>query len=144
MISRLPDPELDPAFYDSIPAKRFFAWVVDVTLIALLALLASLLTLGLLLWVFPLVYLALSFAYRSLTISSWSATPGMRLMNLELRNQRGEILAPTEAVFHSGVYLFCWGFGILQMISVGLMALQPSHRGLHDMFLGTAAINRPR
>jgi hypothetical protein len=30
----LPDPDYDAAFYDGVPAKRFFAWIVDVILIA--------------------------------------------------------------------------------------------------------------
>ena len=46
----LPDPEYDHAFYDGVPAKRFFAWIVDVILIALVSLILGLLTLTVLLW----------------------------------------------------------------------------------------------
>ena len=140
----LPDPDYDPAFYEGIPAKRFVAWIVDVAIIAIISLILGLLTLTLLLWIWPVLYLGVSFLYRSATIGTGSATWGMRLMNIELRTAMGLRLSPGEAVIHTGLYLF-WSVSlILQLISIGLIAASPQHQGLHDHILGTAAINRPR
>lgn len=144
MPAALPDPDYDHAFYDGVPAKRFFAWVIDIVLIGTITLVLGLLTLTLLLWIWPIVYFAVSFLYRSLCIAGGSATLGMRVMNIELRNAQGARLTPPEAAFHTGLYLVSWSFFILQMISIFLMATTARHQGLHDNLLGTAAINRPR
>ena len=140
----LPDPDHDAAFYEGIPAKRFVAWIVDVVIISIISLILGLLTLTLLLWIWPILYLGVSFLYRAATIGSGSATLGMRLMSIELRNAQGLRFSPTEAVVHTGLYLF-WSVSlILQFISIGLILASPRHQGLHDHILGTAAINRPR
>jgi uncharacterized RDD family membrane protein YckC len=140
----LPDPEYDHAFYDGVPAKRFFAWIVDVILIAAVSLILGLLTLTVLLWVWPILYFTVSFLYRSATIGTGSATLGMRLMNIELRNGLGQRLSGGEAMVHTGLYLFLSASLILQLISIGLMLASRRHQGLHDHILGSAAINRPR
>jgi uncharacterized RDD family membrane protein YckC len=139
----LPDPDYDHAFYDGVPAKRFFAWVVDVILIATVSLILGLLTLTVLLWIWPILYLTVSFLYRSATIGARSATIGMRLMNIELRNGLGQRFSGGEAMIHTGLYLFLSASMILQLLSIGLMAGSARHQGLHDHILGTAAINRP-
>jgi len=143
-MSTLPDPEYQSVFYDGVPAKRFFAWLIDVVLITLLALILSLLTLTLLFWIWPLLYLALSFAYRTITISGGSATIGMRIMNIELRGPTGARLTPSEAVWHTATYLVCMSFALPQILSAVLIVIGNRHQGLHDHLLGTAAINRPR
>jgi uncharacterized RDD family membrane protein YckC len=53
----------------------------------------GLLTLTVLLWVWPILYFTVSFLYRSATIGAGSATLGMRLMNIELRNGLGQRLS---------------------------------------------------
>lgn len=142
--SGLPDPDYDSAFYDGIPAKRFIAWIVDVAIISAISLIIGLLTLTVLLWIWPILYLGVSFLYRAATIGSSSATWGMRLMNIELRNSLGQRLSAGEAVIHTGLYLFWSVSMILQLISIGLIAASRRHQGLHDHILGSAAINRPR
>ncbi len=140
----LPDPDYDRAFYDGVPAKRFFAWLVDVAIIATISLILGFLTLTVLLWIWPILYATVAFLYRSATIASGSATLGMRLMNLELRNALGQRLSGGEAVFHTGLYLILSISLVLQLISIGLIGFSRRHQGLHDHVLGTAAINRPR
>ena len=142
--SGLPDPEYDHAFYDGVPAKRFFAWLVDVAIVASISLILGLLTLTVLLWVWPILYLTVAFLYRSGTIGAGSATLGMRLMNLELRNGLGQRFTPGEAMVHTGLYLLLSASMILQLVSIALIAASRRHQGLHDHILGTAAINRPR
>ncbi|MGI3184890.1 RDD family protein [Nioella aestuarii] len=144
MTSTLPDPDRQAIFYEGIPAKRLFAWVVDVGLIFLAMLLLGVLTLSLAWFLWPLFWLATSFLYRSISIASGSATLGMRLMNIELRNAQGERLNGTEAMMHTGGYLLCASFFLPQVLSIGMIALSQRHQSLPDAFLGTAAINRPR
>lgn len=144
MSHALPDPHYDAAFYDGVPAKRLFAWVIDVVIIVAISLLLGLLTLTVLLWFWPLLYAMVAFLYRSATITSMSATLGMRMMNLELRNGLGHRLSGGEAMVHTGLYMFLSVSVLLQLISIGLIAGTARHQGLHDHILGSAAINRPR
>ena len=57
MPNALPDPDYDHAFYDGVPAKRFFAWLVDVIIVTAITFTLGLFTLSLLWWVWPLVYI---------------------------------------------------------------------------------------
>jgi len=144
MHTALPDPDHDHAFYDGIPAKRLFAWLVDVILVTTATFLLGVVTLSLLWWFWPIVYIAVAFLYRAGTIASGSATLGMRLMNIELRGATGSRFAGGEAMLHTLAYLVCSGFVILQLISVAMMGFGARHQGLHDLLLGSVAINRPR
>ncbi|MAX73177.1 MAG: hypothetical protein CMH66_05820 [Nioella sp.] len=143
MSSALPDPDRQSVFYDGIPPKRLMAWVVDVVLILVMMLIIGVLTLTVAFWLWPLFWVATSFVYRAITIGSASATLGMRLMNIELRNATGARLTGTEAMLHTGAYLLCASFFLPQALSVAMIALGERHQSLPDLFLGTAAINRP-
>lgn len=143
MSSALPDPDYDSAFYDGVPAKRLFAWVIDVIIVTAITFLLGLLTLSLLWWVWPLVYVAVTFLYRAGTISSGSATLGMRLMNIELRNALGRRFTGGEAILHTLAFMVCTAFVVLQIISVAMMGLGSRHQGLHDLLIGSVMINRP-
>lgn len=144
MPAALPDPDYDHVYYDGIPAKRLFAWVVDVIIVGTITFLLGLVTLSLLWWIWPLVYITVAFLYRAGTIASGSATLGMRLMNIELRGPMGARFSGGEAVLHTLAYLVCSGLMLLQLISVVMMGFGARHQGLHDLLLGSAAINRPR
>jgi uncharacterized RDD family membrane protein YckC len=140
----LPDPDYDHAFYDGVPAKRLLAWVIDVVLVTAITVLLGLVTLSMLWWVWPLTFIAANFVYRAGSVATWSATPGMRLMNIELRNAMGARFDGGEAMLHTLAYMVATGFVILQLVSVVMMAFGPRHQGLHDLLIGAAAINRPR
>jgi uncharacterized RDD family membrane protein YckC len=144
MSTALPDPDYDHAFYDGVPAKRLFAWVVDVLIVTVVTFILGLLTLSVLWWIWPLTFIAVSFLYRAGSIAAWSATPGMRLMNIELRNSMGARFSGGEAVLHTLAFMVATGFVILQIISIVMMVLGSRHQGLHDILIGSAAINRPR
>jgi uncharacterized RDD family membrane protein YckC len=144
MSTALPDPDYDHAFYDGVPAKRLFAWVVDVLIVTVITFILGLLTLSVLWWIWPLTFIAVSFLYRAGSIAAWSATPGMRLMNIELRNSMGARFSGGEAVLHTLAFMVATGFVILQIISIVMMVLGSRHQGLHDILIGSAAINRPR
>ena len=141
--SSLPDPTLYPGYYAGVMTKRFFAWLVDIALIALItSVFASLpLFLGWFFW--PLLFALVSFAYRTITLSRSSATLGMRVFNIELRNNAAEKLESSEAVVHTVAYMISMTFFFPQLISVLMMLLNDRGQGLNDMLAGVTAINKP-
>lgn len=139
----LPDPDTQAGFYADVPAKRFFAWLLDSMVIFALSVLMIPLTFFAGLFVFPLLWFTVGLVYRIVTVTRRSATPGMRLMGIELRNSRGESFDLVTASLHTILYSVMLATLVLQVISIVLMLTGPRAQGLHDMLLGTAAINRP-
>ena len=146
-IGGLPHPVSDRRFYEGVPLRRLIAFGADAAASVLLGAVAGLafgiVTLGLGFFMFLPVILATGFLYRVVSIARWSATPGMLLTGIELRNRFGLPLLPVEALVHTALFTALAASGVLQVLSAGLMAVTPMGRGLHDMLLGTAAIHRP-
>ncbi|MCK8463690.1 RDD family protein [Aliiroseovarius sp. S1339] len=138
----LPDPETQAEFYQDVVFKRLLAWLIDVVLIFALCVLVSLLTFGIGFFLWGLIYLAVSFVYRVTTLTSQSATLGMRLAAIELRNHRGERFDRSTAALHTLGYFVSMSTFVLQVISIVMMFTTPRGQGLVDMVLGTAAVNR--
>lgn len=138
----LPDPVLHREFYDDVPMKRLFAWIVDTILILLLTVLVLPFTAFMGLFFFPFLAMLIGFAYRSITLTGRSATWGMRLMSIELRRQDGSRFDLPTAVMHTLVFSVLFSFLIPQVISIILMMTGARAQGLHDLVLGTAAVNR--
>ncbi|GAA6199075.1 RDD family protein [Aquicoccus sp. SU-CL01552] len=138
----LPDPDSQPQFYDSVPGKRLIAWVVDSAITFVLCLGAVLATAFVGLFIWPLLFLVLGFAYRVVTIASGSATWGMRFAGIELRDTTGARLDLGQAVAHTAGYTISVGIPILQVISVVMMLTGRRGQGLTDSVLGTVALNR--
>ncbi|MGB3553723.1 MAG: RDD family protein [Jannaschia sp.] len=139
----LPDPVDQPEFYSGILAKRSFAWLVDVALITVLTMIAGIVTftVGFFLW--PLFFLAIGFCYRVATLNSGSATWGMRLMGIELRDIGGERFDGSTTFLHVLGYYASWFFIVPGLASIAAMTMTGRRQGLTDLLLGTAAINRP-
>ena len=142
-LSRLPDPELQPEFYASVPTKRLIAWIVDTLLIGLVGIVLLPLTGFLALFFLPLFYLIVGFLYRVVTIGAWSATPGMALMSIEFRRHDGHPFDGAHALLHTLGFSVSVAFVLPQVISVVLMATGARGQGLTDVILGSTAINRP-
>jgi uncharacterized RDD family membrane protein YckC len=139
----LPDPVTEAAFYDGVTFKRAIAWLVDVVLIAVISALVVPFTAFTALFFFPFLMLVLGFLYRWATLAGGSATWGMRLMGIEIRERDGQRLTGTTALLHTLGYSVSVAMAPLQLISVVLMVVGGRGQGLTDMVLGTAAINRP-
>ncbi len=140
-MSHLPDPERQAAFYDGVTVKRGLAWVVDTVLIAVITLPISVFSIvGL--FILPLMFLIIGFLYRWMFIAGGSSTPGMRLMSIEFRNALGMRLDGGEAFLHTLGYTLISTTVILQLASIVLMFVSERGQGLHDMVLGTVALNR--
>lgn len=139
----LPDPVREAAFYRNVAAKRALAFVVDVALIFLIAVLVLPFTAFTALFFFPVFMGITGFLYRWATLSAGSATWGMRLFAIELREADGLRLRPMTALLHvAGLYISLAVFPV-QLVSAILMVALGRGQGLTDMILGTAAINRP-
>ncbi len=138
----LPDPAMQPEFYAGIPTKRLFAWVVDTAVIVTLMVPAVMLTAFTGLFFLPFLYLVVGFAYRVATLSGGSATWGMRMMSMELRDQQGARFDFGQAFLHTLGYSLSWAFAPAQLVSMVLMLTTDRAQGLTDIFMGSVAINR--
>jgi uncharacterized RDD family membrane protein YckC len=138
----LPDPATQGAFYANVPTKRLLAWLVDIVAIAVISVLTLPLTLFMGLFFFPALMAVIGFAYRVVSLANWSATPGMRIMSIELRTGRGHLFDLPAAFLHTAGYAASMAVFPLQLVSIVLMLTTERAQGLSDMILGTAAINR--
>ena len=141
-MTALPDPIAQPQFYSDVPLKRFLAWCVDTLLTLVVCLLIVPFTAFTALFFFPGLFLLISFAYRVVTIANGSATWGMRLFAIELRQSDASAMDATSAFTHTLGYSLSWMVPIFQVISVVLMASTERGQGLSDHVLGTVMINR--
>ncbi|MBB3710566.1 putative RDD family membrane protein YckC [Limimaricola variabilis] len=140
----LPDPETSPDCYEGVALKRGIAWLVDVTLIAVICALLVPLTAFVGLFFFPMMMMVVGFLYRWWTIASGSATWGMRLMAIELRDGSDRPLDPTQAFLHTAGYAVSIMIFPLQLVSMAMMLLTPHGQGLTDSVLATTALRRRR
>ncbi|WP_377506256.1 RDD family protein [Octadecabacter sp. R77987] len=138
----LPDPQRYPEFYASVNRKRLVAWIADVTLVVILALIATPFTAFTAVFYFPFLMFVIGFLYRWSTLASGSATWGMRLMAIELREDDGLRLSGQTAMLHTLGYYVSMAMAPLQLVSIILMAVNPRKQGLSDAVLGTAMLNR--
>ena len=141
--SQLPDPEFQAEFYRDVAVKRALAWVVDTILVALLTALVVPFTAFVALFFLPVLFLTLNFVYRWVTITTRSATWGMRLVSIEFRRFDGEHFDTITAFLHTLGYTVSAAMVLPQLVSIGFMLMTPRGQGLSDMILGTVAINRP-
>lgn len=137
-----PDPIRAPQFYASVPSKRLIAWIIDVAFTVVLALLVIPFTAFIGIFFFPVLVMLIGFAYRTLTIASSSATWGMRIMSIELRDENGERFDFTKALLHTLGYSISIAFFFIQVVSVVMMIGSARGQSLTDLALGCVMINR--
>jgi uncharacterized RDD family membrane protein YckC len=142
-IHALPDPSRDLAFYQGVNTKRALAWLIDVVLIAVIAALIVPFTAFTALFFFPVLMLVAGFLYRWATLAGGSATWGMRMMGVELRERDGGRLTGASAFWHTAGYSLSVAVFPAQIVSCLMMLLLGRGQGLTDVILGTAMINRP-
>ena len=137
-----PDPDTQPQFYAGIPAKRLLAWFVDSLIIVLICVVILPFTFFTGLFFFAFLLLFVGFFYRVITLASGSATLGMRLMSMEIRDHDDRPLSTGTAILHTLGYSVSVGFPLLQVVSIVLMCTSARKQGLTDMVLGTVPMNR--
>lgn len=138
----LPDPDLHAEFYADVSAKRLVAWIADSLVIAVLTLMAIPFTAFTALFFLPFFWLLIGLVYRIVTLARSSATPGMRLVAIEMRTARGERFDTGTAAMHTLLYSISIGMVVVQAVSIVLMLTSARRQGLPDHILGTVAINR--
>ncbi|SFG46628.1 RDD family protein [Sulfitobacter dubius] len=141
-MTQTPDPDLHPQFYDGIAGKRLLAWIIDVIIIVGFCLLLVPFTAFTTLFFFPFLVLVVGFAYRVATLTSGSATWGMRLMAMELRDRRDQPFDFITALLHTIGYSLSMTVTIIQVVSAVLICTTARRQSLTDMALGTAPVNR--
>lgn len=141
-LTAVPHPVSQSQFYQGVLFKRGIAWVIDTLVIALLSTLALPFTAFTGVFFFPALMLFVGFIYRWFSLTALSATPGMRMMSIELREGWGQRLSNNTALLHTAGYTVSILVAPMQVISVVLMATTAKGQGLTDMLLNTVAINR--
>lgn len=140
----LPDPDRESGFYAGVPARRMFAFFIDVVVVWGVSILIGVLTLGVGLLLFGFVLAAVDFIYRVLTLGAGrSATWGMRILGVEMRAFSGERFGLGHAFAHTLLFYVSMAFVLTQIVSIILMAGSALGRGLHDLPLGSTMINSP-
>jgi uncharacterized RDD family membrane protein YckC len=140
----LPDPAFQPEFYADVPMKRVLAWAVDAVLILILTGIVLALTLFIGVLILPVIYFAVSVAYRTVTLTRFGATPGMMLVALKLRGLDGSRPDQRVALGHSLIHSLAMIFVVPQIVSVAMILLTPYKQGLHDWIMGTTVLNKAR
>ena len=138
----LPDPDLSPELYADVPLKRAIAWVADFVVIAVLTAIVVPFTFFTGVFFLPVLFMFVGFLYRWATISSGSATWGMRLAAIEFRTASGEKFDSGTAFLHTLGYTISVAVFPLQLVSIVLMLISDRRQGLTDHVLGTVALNR--
>ena len=135
------DPMTPVGLFDGVPAKRALAWMVDTVLVAFLVALIVPFTGFLALFFLGALYLAVNVMYRWIGLARHSATLGMRLVGVELRDIRGGRIDGATALAHTLGYAASVAFVLPQVASVILMAFSQRGQGLSDHILSTVMIN---
>jgi len=140
--SALPDPEYQSEFYAGVPLKRGVAWVVDTLLTLILTAMIVPFTAFTALFFLPVLFGVVNLLYRWVSLTTGSATPGMRLVAIELRRADGHLLDSGTAFLHTLGYAVSAAFVLPQLVSIAMMLLSPRGQGLSDTVLGTVAMNK--
>jgi uncharacterized RDD family membrane protein YckC len=139
----VPDPHLEPEFYEHLVLKRLLAWVVDSVIALLITLLMVVFTAGLAAFVFPLAWFAASVAYRGAMLGASGATLGMILASTRMLTRDGGRLDMTTGFLHAAIHSLGMAMFAPQVVSVILILSGPQRRALADHLLGTVIVNRP-
>lgn len=142
-MTALPDPQLRPTYYDNVPSKRLFAWLIDSVFILILTIVAVPFTFFSALFFFPILWVVIGFMYRVVLLSAGSATLGMRLLAIEFRNHSGRRFGFGEAFLHTLIFSVTFSMVVPQLISIFLMLFSSRGQSLADLVIGSSAINRP-
>lgn len=138
----IPDPEMQPQFYDGVPTKRLLAFILDTLVIVALTLVTIPFTAFIGLFFLPFLFTVLGFAYRVVTLARSSATWGMQIMAIELRTNNDRRFDLPMAFAHTFGFAVSLAIPILQLISIVMMLGSHRRQGLTDAVLGTVALNR--
>jgi uncharacterized RDD family membrane protein YckC len=144
------DPATNPELFEGVLARRVVAFIIDLIIIAIPLLAASmfifvfgLVTFGIgwaLFWLLSPASVIWALAYYGLTLGSpASATIGMRAMDIEMRTWYGAPAYFVLGAVHAVVYWI--SVSVLTPFIVLVGFFNARRRLLHDMLVGTVIIN---
>ena len=146
----VPDPSRDPQFYQGVPLRRFVAFVVDIGVVLFLLMclvfVGGALSLGAIFFAGPLIMVMFSmtgFVYRWIMLAQRSATVGMILTGIEVRDGNGDEMGTLTGFIHTAGFYATFFFLPLLFIGWFLMFSSPHRRAMHDLILGSVVINKP-
>ena len=138
-------PTLPSQALEGVRWRRIMAVIIDVVLISLLTMLIwfalGAITLGIAWFFVPPLLPIIAFFYNGLTVSgSKRGTPGMRMMDLEVRTIDGGQVHFLNAAVHAVLYwLTITIFAPLLLWSL----IAGDKRCLHDLLAGVIVVRRP-
>lgn len=136
-------PWVPAAALDGVRTRRVMAVGLDLILVSILSGVLfvglALLSFGLTLMLLPPIFPFVAFFYNGLTISGWRrATPGMRLMDLEMRLADGRPVPFLYAAIHAVLFYVTWLAPPLFLATF----VTPNKRCLHDIFADVIVLRR--
>ena len=142
-----PTPAQAPHLFGGTILRRSLGYLVDVVFIAVLGLclafalsIIGLLSFGLLSPLAILVMALWPLLYHSFFLARSGATPGMRLLGVELRDWSGRRVEPLQAVLV--VLLFYATISLTAWLVLIVVLLNDRGRALHDMLANTLVVRR--
>ena len=146
------DPLTNPELFDGVLARRMMAFVIDIIVISIPVILATLfilvfglITFGLgwiLFWLWWPAAVIWAVIYYGITLGSpQSATIGMRVMNIQMRTWYGAPSYFLLGVAHA--ILFWLTVSLLTPFILLVAFFNTRRRLLHDMLIGTVVVHRP-
>ena len=144
------DPDTQPELFEGVLARRVIAFVIDLIVIALPLIAAALfifvfglVTFGLgwaLYWLLSPASVIWALCYYGMSLGSTaSATPGMRVMEIEMRTWYGAPAYCVLGAVHAVAYWISVSVLTPFILLVGLV--NPRRRLLHDFVVGVVIIN---
>ena len=138
----LPNP-LPAAALAGVRSRRIMAVGIDLIVVGVIAfalwLVLGILSFGLLWFILPPLFPIIAFVYNGVTVSGWRrATPGMRMMDLEVRLTDGAPVPFINAAVHAVLFYLSWCFPVVFIVSL----LMGDKRCLHDMLSGLIVLRR--
>ena len=139
---------LPPRALEGVRTRRIFAIGFDLVFITIIVgvlfvalAFLGLVTFGLTWLLIPILYPAVALLYNGLTISGWRrGTPGMRLMDLEVRQLDGSRTPFIVAAVHAVLFYLSWT--ILTPLVLIVALVSHNKRCLHDMLSGVVVTRR--
>lgn len=136
-------PLIPRAALEGVRTRRLIAVCWDLLAVAALsvALFFALffLSFGLSIFVLPPIFPLVAFFYNGLTVSGWRmATPGMAMMDLEMRMMDGRPVPFVNAAVHAVFFYVTWLLPPLLLVSF----VTSDKRCLHDMLADVIVLRR--
>lgn len=131
-----------------VRTRRMMALVLDLIAISILFgiffmvfVVLGVVTFGLTWFIIPILFPAIALFYNGLSVSGWRmSTPGMRAMNLEMRNADGSRVSFITAAAHAVLFYLSWT--ILTPLVLLVSLISNDKRCLHDIVVGIVVTRR--